>query len=43
MKMGLREKIGSIAFVLVLLFGTLPAWALTATEEAKLLARACPK
>ena len=34
----LRKKIGCIAFAMVLLFGALPAWTLTATEVAKLLA-----
>jgi hypothetical protein len=38
MNTGFMKKLGAIAFAMVLLFGALPAWALTATEVAKLLA-----
>ena len=38
MNTGFSKKISCIAFAMVLLFGALPAWALTATQMAKLFA-----
>ena len=38
MNTGFIKKQGAIAFAIALLFTTLPAWALTATQMAKLLA-----